>query len=82
MVTKTRTVATDLINGVYGNVSAIFAPFSALLANETAQIVANTIVTFASKYNYRHTTFIFNQPLQFRTLCARSGFWSTSVSIE
>jgi len=49
MVTKTRTAATNIINGVYGNVTAIFAPFSAVLANETAQIVANTIVTFVSK---------------------------------
>jgi ABC-type branched-subunit amino acid transport system substrate-binding protein len=46
MVTKTRATATDIINGVYGSVTAIFAPFSAVLANETAQIVGNTIVTF------------------------------------
>jgi hypothetical protein len=49
MVTKTRATATDIINGVYGSVTAIFAPFSAVLANETAQIVGNTIVTFISK---------------------------------
>eukprot|EP00029_Vermamoeba_vermiformis_P005650 TRINITY_DN2019_c0_g1_i1.p1 TRINITY_DN2019_c0_g1~~TRINITY_DN2019_c0_g1_i1.p1 ORF type:complete len:811 (-),score=194.85 TRINITY_DN2019_c0_g1_i1:136-2568(-) len=48
MITKTRAVATDIINGVYGTVTAIFAPFSAVLANETAQIVGNTIVTFAT----------------------------------